>query len=158
MKKEGIVGLVLIAAVIVIAVVFFRPKGLEDALGGGFQAADVTKIGVSLRPVTPEQDEESLYVEIPAGSEEFAKFIALLDDPHYSRTNAGKSGQEITLPYEVRIAFATEEAWAWQYEFFGGKLVYAGPSAKTKAYQITGGQETQEKILDFLLELEPAAQ
>ena len=36
MKKEGAVGLILIAIIIVVAVLAFRPKGLEAALGGGF--------------------------------------------------------------------------------------------------------------------------
>lgn len=148
-------GLVLIAAVIVIAVVFFRPKGLEDALGGGFQAADVTKIGFELYPM---QGGDSLYMELPAGDEDFVKLITILDGPRYSRTNAGGDKQDITLPYDVKIAFAKDEEWAWEYHFFGGKVMFAGPCGEAKSYQITGGQMTQEKILDFLLELEPAAQ
>ena len=35
--------------------------------------------------------------------------------------------------------------------FQGGKLIQAGPTDQTKTYQISGGQATQEKILDFLL-------
>ena len=36
MKPEGAVGLLLIAVVVVLAVVFLRPKGLDAALGDGF--------------------------------------------------------------------------------------------------------------------------
>ena len=50
-----------------------------------------------------------------------------------------------------RLSFATEETWAWTYHFQGGKLIQAGPTDQTKTYQISGGQATQEKILDFLL-------
>ena len=49
------------------------------------------------------------------------------------------------------LSFANEEAWAWTYQFQGGKLVQAGPTGEAKTYQISGGQATQERILDFLL-------
>ena len=75
--------------------------------------------------------------------------MALLQEPSYSRTFA--KDDQFTLGYVVYLSFATEETWAWTYHFQGGKLIQAGPTDQTKTYQISGGQATQERILDFLL-------
>ena len=88
-------------------------------------------------------------LEIPAEEEAFGQLLALLQEPSYSRTFA--KDDQFTLGYVVYLSFATEETWAWTYHFQGGKLIQAGPTDQTKTYQISGGQATQEKILDFLL-------
>lgn len=147
MKKEGAVGLILIAVIIVVAVLGFRPKGLESALGSGFTPADVTKIGVVLVPASGDQ----ISTEVLSTDEEFPKLLAVLQEPSYSRTSA--KDDQITLDYQVYISFADDEAWAWRYQFQGGKLIQAGPSDKLKTYQISGGQATQQEILDYCLTL-----
>ena len=44
MKREGAVGLILIAILVVVMLVFLRGKGLEDIMGSGYTQADVTEI------------------------------------------------------------------------------------------------------------------
>lgn len=148
MKKEGVIGLSCIAAILVIAVVFFLPKDLDRAMGSGFTLAEVTKIGAHLQPV---QGGEALYVELPAGEDAFVSLLTLLNDPHYSRTHVRGDQTEVTLPYSVILVFANDESWAWEYHFSGGRLIEAGPTGSTKTYQVSGGQETQEALLTFLL-------
>ena len=92
---------------------------------------------------------EEITLDIPAGEEAFGQLLALLQEPSYSRTFA--KDDQFTLGYVVYLSFATEETWAWTYHFQGGKLIQAGPTDQTKTYQISGGQATQERILDFLL-------
>lgn len=145
-RKVGAVGLLLIAAVVVIAVVFLRPKGLAAVLGDGFSPERVTAISAILSPAT---GGTQITLEIPAEEEAFGQLLALLQEPSYSRTFA--KDDQFTLGYVVYLSFATEETWAWTYHFQGGKLIQAGPTDQTKTYQISGGQATQEKILDFLL-------
>lgn len=147
MKKEGKIGLLLIAVVVVVAVIFLRPKGLSAALGDGFTPEAVTAISATLSPVTTGGEEITL--DFPAGEETFGQLLALLQEPSYSRTFT--SDDQIALGYQVYLSFATEEAWAWSYQFQGGKLIQAGPAGETKTYQISGGQATQQEILDFLL-------
>lgn len=146
MKPEGAVGLLLIAVVVVLAVVFLRPKGLDAALGDGFSPEEVTAVSATLSPAA---GGEEITLDFPAGEETFGQLLALLQEPSYSRTFT--SDDQIALEYQVYLSFAAEEAWAWSYQFQGGKLIQAGPAGETKTYQISGGQATQEKILDFLL-------
>ncbi len=129
-------GLLLMAVVVVLAVVFLRPKGLDAALGDGFSPEEVTAVSATLSPAA-------------GGEEDFGQLLALLQEPSYSRTFT--KDDQIALDYVVYLSFATEETWAWTYQFQGGKLVQAGPAGETKTYQISGGQATQERILDFLL-------
>lgn len=146
MKPEEAVGLLLIAVVVVLAVVFLRPKGLDAALGDGFSPEEVTAVSATLSPAA---GGEEITLDIPAGEEAFGRLLALLQEPSYSRTFT--KDDQIALDYVVYLRFANEETWAWTYQFQGGKLVQAGPTGETKTYQISGGQATQEKILDFLL-------
>ncbi len=147
MKKEGAIGLLLIVVIVVVAILFLRPKDLSAALGDGFAPEAVTAISATLFPVTTGGEEITL--DFPAGEETFGQLLALLQEPSYSRTFA--KDDQFTLGYVVYLSFATEETWAWTYQFQGGKLVQAGPTGQTKTYQISGGQATQERILDFLL-------
>lgn len=146
MKPEGAVGLLLIAVVVVLAVVFLRPKGLDAALGDGFSPEEVTVVSATLSPAA---GGEETTLDIPAGEEAFGQLLALLQEPSYSRTFT--KDDQISLDYVVYLRFANEETWAWSYQFQGGKLVQAGPAGETKTYQISGGQATQERILVFLL-------
>lgn len=147
MKKEGAIGLLLIVVIVVVAILFLRPKDLSAALGDGFAPEAVTAISATLSPVTTGGEEITL--EIPAEEEAFGQLLALLQEPSYSRTFT--KDDQIALDYVVYLRFATEETWAWSYQFQGGKLIQAGPAGETKTYQISGGQDTQERILDFLL-------
>lgn len=148
MKKEGAIGLLLIVVIVVVAILFLRPKDLSAALGDGFAPEAVTAISATLSPVTTGGEEITL--DFPAGEETFGQLLALLQEPSYSRTFT--SDDQIALGYQVYLSFATEEAWAWSYQFQGGKLIQAGPAGETETYQISGGQDTQQEILDFLLE------
>lgn len=148
MKKEGAIGLLLIVVIVVVAILFLRPKDLSAALGDGFAPEAVTAISATLSPVTTGGEEITL--DFPAGEETFGQLLALLQEPSYSRTFT--SDDQIALGYQVYLNFAAEEAWAWSYQFQGGKLIQAGPAGETKTYQISGGQDTQQEILEFLLE------
>ncbi len=151
MKGQVQKVVVLLLFVICLGAIFLcLPRDFEKTMGGGFDPEKVEKIQVDLLPVG---GQEPLGVTIQQGEEEFGKLLALLQKPTYSRT-VSKSN-EITLGYEVKLSFATSEAWAWQYQFMGGKLVEVGPYGQTKTYQISGGEETQQAILDYLLTLEP---
>lgn len=148
MKKEGAVGLILIAIIIVVAVLAFRPKGLEAALGGGFDTAEVTKVTITL---TPTAGGEALTAEVPAESEDFAHLLTVIREPNYSRTNT--KDDQVAFDYLVDLDFFNEAGETWTLHLQGGRLVQAGPSGKLKTYQISGGQATQQKILDYCLTL-----
>ena len=115
-KAEGAVGLLLIAAVVVIAVVFLRPKSLAAVLGDGFSPERVTAVSAILSPAT---GGTQITLEIPAEEEAFGQLLALLQEPSYSRTFA--KDDQFTLGYVVYLSFATEETWAWSLSFPGGQ-------------------------------------
>ena len=130
----------------------FMPKDFSKAMGAGFDISQVEQIEVDILPV---EGGEPMEVTLNQGEEEYVDLITLLQEPNYSRTSS--KNDEITLGYQVYISFADSEAWGWSYEFQGGKLVSAGPSADMKTYQLSGGEAAQQKILDFLLPLAEAA-
>ena len=132
-------------------ILLFMPKDFSKAMGDGFDISQVEKIEASLIPVGG----EAIQVTLNQGEEEYVDLITLLQEPNYSRTSS--KSDEITLDYQVYISFADSESWGWSYEFMGGKLVSVGPSDDMKTYQISGGEESQQKILDFLLPLAEAA-
>ena len=84
MKKEGAIGLILIAIVVVIAVVFLRPKGLDAALGNGFTPDQVTQITAQVTERMENQPDVT--VTISAEDEAFPRMLALLQEPSYSLT------------------------------------------------------------------------
>lgn len=148
MKKEGAVGLLLIVIIIVIAILMFRPKGLESALGSGFDPAAVTQATVTL---TPAAGGDTRTATVSSDSEDFAQLLAVLQGASYSRTHTKEEG--ITLDYVVDITFTGGEGESWAYHCQGGKLMQAGVIDNLKTYQISDGQTTQQKILDYCLTL-----
>ena len=131
-------------------ILLFMPKDFSDAMGDGFDISQVEKIEVSLIPVGG----EAIQVTLNQGEEEYVDLITLLQEPNYSRTSS--KSDEITLDYRVHLLFSDGEIWPWSYDFQADKLVSAG-SGSMKTYQLSGGEESQQKILDFLLPLAEAA-
>ncbi|MEI3276240.1 MAG: hypothetical protein V8R57_00625 [Evtepia sp.] len=65
MKREGAVGLILIAILVVVMLVFLRGKSLEDIMGSGYTQADVTEITAT---VTGNNQNQSLSSSLPPGT------------------------------------------------------------------------------------------
>ena len=132
-------------------ILLFMPKDFSKAMGDGFDISQVEQIMVTLEPV---EGDEVLTVTLNQGEEEYVDLITLLQEPTYSRTSS--KSDEISLDYWVNILFSDGEIWPWSYDFQADKLVSAG-SGSMKTYQLSGGEETQQEILDFLLPLAEAA-
>lgn len=132
-------------------ILLFMPKDFSKAMGDGFDISQVEQIMVTLVPV---KGDGTLTVTLNQGEEEYVDLITLLQEPTYSRTSS--KSDEISLDYWVNILFSDGEIWPWSYDFQADKLVSAG-SGSMKTYQLSGGEESQQKILDFLLPLAEAA-
>ena len=148
MKKEGKIGLLLIAVIVVVAVIFLRPKGLSAALRDGFAPDQVTQ--VTAQVTERMEDAPDVTVTVAAQDEAFPQLLALLQEPSYSRTFSQE--EDAYLGAVVSMTLTGSQGQSWAYSFQGGKLIQAGPAGETKTYQISGGQATQQEILDFLLE------
>ena len=147
MKKEGKIGLLLIAVIVVVAVIFLRPKGLSAALGDGLAPDQVTQ--VTAQVTERMEDAPDVTVTVAAQDEAFPQLLALLQEPSYSRTFSQE--EDAYLGAVVSMTLTGSQGQSWAYSFQGGKLIQAGPAGETKTYQISGGQATQQEILDFLL-------
>lgn len=148
MKKEGAIGLILIAIIVVVAILFLRPKDLSAALGSGFAPDQVTQ--VTAQVTERMEDQADVTVTIAAEDEAFPQMLALLQEPSYSRTFSQE--EDAYLGAVVSMTLTGSQGQSWEYAFHGGKLIQAGPAGETKTYQISGGQATQQELLDFLLE------
>jgi len=133
-------------------ILLFMPKDFSKVMGAGFDISQVEKIEVDILPT---EGKEPVEMTLEQGEEEYVDLITLLQEPTYSRTSS--KSDEITLDCQVFLSFADSEAWGWSYQFQGGKLVQAGPSDDMKTYQISGGEATQQAILDYLLTLAETA-
>ena len=144
MKREGAVGLLLIAVLVVVMLVFLRGKDFEGIMGSGYTQADVTEITATLTGA-----DQTLTAEFAAGEQDYLDLLSLLQEPSYSRTfTSDDSG---ALDYAVTLTFTGSGDKTWEYDFQGGKLIHAGVTGSPKTYQISGGQNSQQNILDFLL-------
>ncbi|MDY3014342.1 MAG: hypothetical protein SOR61_03975 [Evtepia sp.] len=147
MKKEGVIGFLLIALVIIVAVVFFRPKGLEAAMGDGFQLSRITKVEAALHPA---EGGEVLTVQLQAGEEGFADLLTLLNQPSYAFTFS-RPQETPTLPYLCVLSlFDQESDQVWEVTFQGGSLLSLGPTGQTRTHKSSDGQANQQAILDLL--------
>lgn len=144
MKREGAIGLLCIAVLVVIMLIFLRGKDLEEMMGGGYTQADITQITATMTG-----NDQTLTVDFAAGEQNYLDLLSLLQEPSYSLTFVSSDGAG--LDYAVSLTFTGADEKTWSYDFQGGKLIQAGQTGHTKTYQISGGQETQQKILDFLL-------
>ena len=72
MKREGAVGLILIAILVVVMLVFLRGKSLEDIMGSGYSQADVTEITATLTGA-----DEILTTDFAAGDQGYLDLISL---------------------------------------------------------------------------------
>lgn len=116
MKREGAVGLILIAILVVVMLVFLRGKSLEDIMGSGYTQADVTEITATL---TPNNQSQSLSCQFAAGDQGYLDLISLLQEPSYSRTfTSDDSG---ALDYAVTLTFTGSGDQTWEYAFQGGQ-------------------------------------
>lgn len=148
MKKEGAIGLILIAIIVVVAILFLRPKDLSAALGDGFAPDQVTQVTTQITERM--EDQADVTATIAAEDEAFPQMLALLQEPSYSRTFSKE--EDAYLGAVVSMTLTGIQGQSWEYCFQGGKLIQAGPAGETKTYQISGGQATQQELLDFLLE------
>ena len=98
MKREGAVGLILIAILVVVMLVFLRGKSLEDIMGSGYTQADVTEITATVTGA-----DEIMTTDFAAGDQGYLDLISLLQEPSYSRTfTSDDSG---ALDYAVTLTF-----------------------------------------------------
>ena len=148
MKKEGAIGLILIAIIVVVAILFLGPKDLSAALGDGFAPDQVTQVTAQITERM--EDQADVTVTVAAEDEAFPQMLALLQEPSYSRTFSQE--EDAYLGAVVALTITGSQGQSWEYRFQGGKLIQAGPAGETKTYQISGGQATQQELLDFLLE------
>lgn len=144
MKREGAIGLLCIAVLVVIMLVFLRGRDLEEMMGSGYTQAGITEITATMTG-----NDQTLTVTFDAGDQNYLDLLSLLQEPSYSRTFV--SNDSSGLDYAVTLTFTGEGERDWEYDFQGGKLIQAGVAGSPKTYQLSGGQETQQKILDFLL-------
>lgn len=107
MKREGAVGLILIAILVVVMLVFLRGKSLEDIMGSGYTQADVTEITATLTGA-----DETLTTDFAAGDQGYLDLISLLQEPSYSRTfTSDDSG---ALDYAVTLTFTGSGDQTWE--------------------------------------------
>ena len=143
--RKVIVGLLFI--LVAVALVLLMPRELDWALGENYDVSKIQDIQVRLDPV---DGGESLSCTLNKGEDAYVKVLTLIQKPSYSRTFSKE--EEGGLDYLVTLTLSNSVK-SWDVVLDGGKQVALGAqdNAKLKTCQISGGQETQQEILDYLL-------
>lgn len=143
--RKVIVGLLFI--LVAVALVLLMPQDLDWALGKNYDVSKIQDIQVQLDPA---DGGESISYTLNKGEDAYVQVLTLLQKPSYSRTFSKE--EEGGLDYLVTLTLSNSVK-SWDVVLDGGKQVALGAqdSAKLKTCQISGGQETQQEILDYLL-------
>ena len=150
MKGSKLVVLLLFLAAFSM-ILLFMPKDFSKAMANGFSPDKVEEVQVLI-----EQDGQDYTAAIAQGEQAYVDLITLLQEPNYSKTHSDDA-EEVT--YTVSLDFLSEDGQEWSYVFYGdgSDQVSVGVTSALKTYQVTGGEDTKEAILDYLLTLTETA-
>ena len=131
-------------------ILLFMPKDFSKAMANEFSPDKVEEVQVWVK-----QDGQEYTAAIVQGEQSYVDLITLLQEPTYSKTHSDEEGE---ASYMVSLQF-TGEGHLWSYDFSGdgSDQVSLGAAINQKTYQVSGGEETKEAILDYLLTLAETA-
>lgn len=152
MKDRNPVNTLIVLGLLIltgIALLMFRPKSFEAAMGDGFNP---DRMETATAVLVPAEGGETVEADFLSGTVEYVDLIRLLAEPDYSRTHGKPSSVEETADYTLELTFTDRAGHAWDCQYYGENKFFLGRAGQEKVYQLSGGTETPEAVLDYLLE------
>lgn len=133
----------------------FCPRSFESAMGYDFDPDQVTQV-----TATMEAGSETKKVTLTPGTQAFEEFMALMESQKYLIAGIGETGteRENKLGCETVLFFDTQET-DYTIFFCGDQMMDFNATAaeKSRTLQTLEGLPFQERLLAFLLNVEPVA-
>lgn len=155
MKKLPIkykIALVELLIVVLLVLYFFAPRPLSLAMGSGFDREQVTQIQVDLTNYSGDgQPGRTLQLspDDPAAQE----LVDRLEDEWYFPYYVEGDSRQITLDYTIQLTFSQPEG-DYCCTITGDRAIDMDRTGASHTYQVSGSEEFQRSLLDFLLQQE----
>lgn len=155
MKKLSLkhkIALVELVVVVLIVLYFFAPRPFASAMGEGFAPDQVTQIQVDLTNFSGDGQPGRTLLLDPA-DQEAQELLDWLDGKWYLPYYVEGDSRQITLDYTIRLTFSQPEG-TWSCTMTGDRAIDMDAPARSRSYQVSGSEEFQRSLLDFLLQQE----
>lgn len=155
MKKLSLkhkIALVELVVVVLIVLYFFAPRPFASAMGEGFAPDQVTQIQVDLTNFSGDgQPGRTLLLDPadPAAQE----LVNWLEGKWYFPYYVEGDSRQITLDYKIYLTFSQPEG-AYCCSLTGDRAIDMDSAWSSHSYQVSGSEEFQRSLLDFLLQQE----
>lgn len=155
MKKLPIkykIALVELLIVVVLVLYFFAPRPLSLAMGSGFDREQVTQIQVDLTNYGGD-GQPGRTLRLDPADQGAQELLDRLEDKWYFPYYVEGDSRQITLDYAIQLTFSQPEG-TYGYSLTGDRAIDMDAPARSRSYQVSGSEEFQRSLLDFLLQQE----
>lgn len=152
LSRKHKIALVELALVLLIILYFFAPRSFSLAMGGGFDREQVTQIQVELTNYSGDGQRGrtlQLSPDDPAAQE----LLDRLDGKWYFPYYVENDSRQLTLGYIIYITFSQPEG-GYGCTMTGDRAIDMTSAGGSHSYQVSGSEEFQRSLLDFLLQQE----
>lgn len=152
LSRKHKIALVELVVILLIVLYFFAPRSFSLAMGGGFDPAQVTEIQVHLMTFSEDnQPERTLLLDRsdPAAQE----LLDRLDGKWYFPYYVEDDSRQLTLGYMIYVTFSQPEG-GYGCTMTGDRAIDMTSAGRSRSYQVSGSEEFQRSLLDFLLQQE----
>lgn len=156
MKKLSLkhkIALVELVVILLIVLYFFAPRSFSQAMGEGFAPDQVTQIQVDLTNFSGDGQPGHTLLLDPA-DQAAQELVDWLDGKRYFPYYVEGDSRQITLDYTIQLTFSQPEG-AYCCTMTGDRAIdMVDSTGRSRSYQVSGSEEFQRSLLDFLLQQE----
>lgn len=155
MKKLPIkykIALVELLIVVLLVLYFFAPRPLSLAMGSGFDREQVTQIQVDLTNYSGD-GQPGRTLRLDPADQEAQELLDQLEGKWYFPYYVEGDSRQITLDYAIQLTFSQPEG-TYGCSLTGDRAIDMDAPARSRSYQVSGSEEFQRSLLDFLLQQE----
>ena len=153
LSRKHKIALIELALVLLIALYFFAPRPLSLAMGSGFDREQVTQIQVNLMTFSEDSGPERTLLldrSDPAAQELLDRLDGKWYFPYYVKDDS----RQLTLGYIIHVTFSQPEG-DYCCSMTGDRAIdMVGSAGRSRSYQVSGSEQFQRSLLDFLLQQE----
>lgn len=152
LSRKHKIALIELVLVLLIALYFFAPRPFSLAMGSGFDREQVTQIQVDLTNYSGD-GQPGRTLRLDPADQGAQELLDRLEDKWYFPYYVEGDSRQITLDYSIQLTFSQPEG-TYGYSLTGDRAIDMDAPARSRSYQVSGSEEFQRSLLDFLLQQE----